>query len=316
MTADKLRQLRALKGVTQETAAEEIGISVRALAGYECGERIPRGEILTAIADYYGVSREELLLGSMKEKESGEQADDTDKNAIESASGTRKRNMRLIIIASAAIIALLVLDTVLFIVENLPVKNGDSSLGILPDWRNLAMALLTLLLAALFISGLTFSLLHRSKLPKKMFAVLLALSIACGAAGVTIGALLSKDAFFAGEARRGFVTYLRLDIQGDYNGNVTAKATNNFNLGFDTVQVKLGIYFSETFTENADGMTAVQTVVSEDLDIYKSVEITADTQSGGYWKAVAVYKTNGSGWRELETKTLHYDENGILIENE
>ena len=202
MTADKLRQLRALKGVTQETAAEEIGISVRALAGYERGERIPRGEILTAIADYYGVSREELLLGSMKEKESGEQADDTDKNAIESASGTRKRNMRLIIIASAAIIALLVLDTVLFIVENLPVKNGDSSLGILPDWRNLAMALLTLLLAALFISGLTFSLLHRSKLPKKMFAVLLALSIACGAAGITIGALLSKDAFFAGEARR------------------------------------------------------------------------------------------------------------------
>lgn len=66
MIADKLRQLRAMKGVTQETAAEKIGISVRALAGYERGERIPRGEILAAIADYYGVSREELLLDSLK----------------------------------------------------------------------------------------------------------------------------------------------------------------------------------------------------------------------------------------------------------
>ncbi len=309
MIADKLRQLRAMKGVTQETAAEKIGISARALAGYERGERIPRGEILAAIADYYGVSREELLLDSLKEKEFGK-CDAENKETETTVKEKRKRKALPIIIVSATIAVLLILDTVLFIVENLPVENGDSALGILPDWRNLAMALLTVLLAALFVSGLVFSLLHKSRLPKKIFAVLLAVTVACGAAAVTIGALLSKDAFFAGEARRGFVTYLRIDIQGDYNGNITAKATNNFNLGFDTVPVKLSLYFSETYTENAEEMTVKQTVSSDDLNIYDSIEINTSAVNG-YWKAVAVYKTNGSAWRELETDTLFFNESGV-----
>lgn len=309
MIADKLRQLRAMKGVTQETAAEKIGISVRALAGYERGERIPRGEILAAIADYYGVSREELLLDSLKEKEFGK-CDAENKETETTVKEKRKRKALPIIIVSATIAVLLILDTVLFIVENLPVENGDSALGILPDWRNLAMALLTVLLAALFVSGLVFSLLHKSRLPKKIFAVLLAVTVACGAAAVTIGALLSKDAFFAGDARRGFVTYLRIDIQGDYNGNITAKATNNFNLGFDTVPVKLNLYFSETYTENAEEMTVKQTVSSDDLNIYDSIEINTSAVNG-YWKAVAVYKTNGSAWRELETDTLFFNESGV-----
>ncbi len=309
MIADKLRQLRAMKGVTQETAAEKIGISVRALAGYERGERIPRGEILAAIADYYGVSREELLLDSLKEKEFGK-CDAENKETETTVKEKRKRKALPIIIVSATIAVLLILDTVLFIVENLPVENGDSALGILPDWRNLAMALLTVLLAALFVSGLVFSLLHKSRLPKKIFAVLLAVTVACGAAAVTIGALLSKDAFFAGDARRGFVTYLRIDIQGDYNGNITAKATNNFNLGFDTVPVKLSLYFSETYTENAEEMTVKQTVSSDDLNIYDSIEINTSAVNG-YWKAVAVYKTNGSAWRELETDTLFFNESGV-----
>ena len=309
MIADKLRQLRAMKGVTQESAAEKIGISVRALAGYERGERIPRGEILAAIADYYGVSREELLLDSLKEKEFGK-CDAENKETETTVKEKRKRKALPIIIVSATIAVLLILDTVLFIVENLPVENGDSALGILPDWRNLAMALLTVLLAALFVSGLVFSLLHKSRLPKKIFAVLLAVTVACGAAAVTIGALLSKDAFFAGDARRGFVTYLRIDIQGDYNGNITAKATNNFNLGFDTVPVKLSLYFSETYTENAEEMTVKQTVSSDDLNIYDSIEINTSAVNG-YWKAVAVYKTNGSAWRELETDTLFFNESGV-----
>lgn len=310
MIADKLRQLRALKGVTQETAAEKIGISVRALAGYERGERIPRGVILASIADYYGVSREELLLDSLKEKELGECDTKREENGTETVGEKRRRNARPIIIVSAAIVLLLVVDTVLFIVENLPVENGASSIGIISDWRNLAMALLVLLLAALFVSGLILSLRHKSKLAKRMFAIMLAFSVACGVAAVTIGALLSKDAFFAGEARRGFVTYLRIDIQGDYNGNITAKVTNNFNLGFDTVQVRLDLYFSGTNTDNAEEMTAVQTVYSDDLDIYKSIEVSAAAESG-YWKAVAVCKTNGSGWRELKTDTLLFNDSGV-----
>ena len=80
MIADKLKELRARKGLTREAAAEKIGISARTLANYERGERIPQGEILSSIADFYGVSREELLLDSLRERENldpqAEKADD------------------------------------------------------------------------------------------------------------------------------------------------------------------------------------------------------------------------------------------------
>lgn len=49
---NKLIELRG--GAPREVVANEIGVSVSALAMYEQGNRIPRDEIKIRIAQYYG----------------------------------------------------------------------------------------------------------------------------------------------------------------------------------------------------------------------------------------------------------------------
>lgn len=59
--AELLRELRSIKGVNQDTAAEACDISRVALARYETGQRIPLAGITARLADYYGVSVDYLL---------------------------------------------------------------------------------------------------------------------------------------------------------------------------------------------------------------------------------------------------------------
>lgn len=59
--AERLRELRNQKGVNQDVAAEACDISRIALARYETGQRVPRAEIVSRLADYYGVTVDYLL---------------------------------------------------------------------------------------------------------------------------------------------------------------------------------------------------------------------------------------------------------------
>lgn len=68
--ADRLRELRAQKGVNQDTAAEACGISRVGLARYETNQRIPQVKIAARLADYYGVSVHYLLGEEDTKKES------------------------------------------------------------------------------------------------------------------------------------------------------------------------------------------------------------------------------------------------------
>lgn len=349
MIADKLKELRARKGLTREAAAEKIGISARTLANYERGERIPQGEILGSIADFYGISREELLLDCLREKEFPEtipsrkddpltphteeqisaahapsekvigensptQLPDEEKTDEQAdTKSAKKRKMRAWVIAGSILIAFLLFDLTLFFIENLPVENGDSALGIVFDWRNLGIAFLILLLLLVTAFGI-FLLVHtRKEKPRRLFVFAVCLSLAGMVAAGSLSALLCKDAFFAPkEARRGFATYVRLDLQGDYQGNVTAQVTNNFTFGFDVVPVRIDLYFSESYTENTEEMALVQTVSADNLPIFERIRVSAAGQDG-YWRAQAVYKTNGSGWQELQTDTLHFDARGVKV---
>lgn len=56
LMASNLRALRAYRGVSQDAAAEGIGISSSMLQFYEAGKSIPSYETAWKIADYYGVS--------------------------------------------------------------------------------------------------------------------------------------------------------------------------------------------------------------------------------------------------------------------
>ena len=65
-------KLIALRGNrSQEEVAKALGISVSALSMYEQGNRIPRDEIKIRMADYYGISIEDLFLILLHTKREG-----------------------------------------------------------------------------------------------------------------------------------------------------------------------------------------------------------------------------------------------------
>ena len=61
MISEKLKKLRAERGLTQEAAAREIGISRTALESYETGRRVPKDAIKVKIANYYNADLVEIF---------------------------------------------------------------------------------------------------------------------------------------------------------------------------------------------------------------------------------------------------------------
>ena len=57
----KLKEIRKAKGISQEQAAADLGISVRALQNYEYGQREPNVAMIIKLAKYYGVTTDYLL---------------------------------------------------------------------------------------------------------------------------------------------------------------------------------------------------------------------------------------------------------------
>lgn len=58
---ERLRGLRNRRGITQNTAAEKIGLTGTGYRNYELGTRRPTFEILSQLADFYDVSADYLL---------------------------------------------------------------------------------------------------------------------------------------------------------------------------------------------------------------------------------------------------------------
>lgn len=57
----RLKELRKSKGISQEQAANELEISVRAYQNYEYGQREPNIEMINKLADLYNVTTDYLL---------------------------------------------------------------------------------------------------------------------------------------------------------------------------------------------------------------------------------------------------------------
>ncbi len=70
--SDKLRQLRAEKGISQAKLAEDIHISRSAVAKWENGLGLPSAESLKFLADYFDMSPEELIADPETERTSVE----------------------------------------------------------------------------------------------------------------------------------------------------------------------------------------------------------------------------------------------------
>ncbi len=59
--ADNLKRLRGKYGITQETLADFIGVSSQAVSKWERGDGFPEITLLPSIANYFGVSLDELM---------------------------------------------------------------------------------------------------------------------------------------------------------------------------------------------------------------------------------------------------------------
>jgi putative transcriptional regulator len=59
---EKLQALRGKK--SRQEVAEALRISISALQMYENGQRVPRDEVKIRIANYYGVSVEEIFFNN------------------------------------------------------------------------------------------------------------------------------------------------------------------------------------------------------------------------------------------------------------
>lgn len=57
----RLKEIRKSKNISQEQAANSLGISVRAYQNYEYEQREPNIEMINKLADFYGVTTDYLL---------------------------------------------------------------------------------------------------------------------------------------------------------------------------------------------------------------------------------------------------------------
>lgn len=70
---NNLKKLRKAKGITQEQLAEQLNVTRQAVSSWENGINQPDVETLTRLAEYFGVTVEELIYGK-KEGQAGRSA--------------------------------------------------------------------------------------------------------------------------------------------------------------------------------------------------------------------------------------------------
>lgn len=64
--AQNIKYLREQKGITQNEMANVFGISQSATGNWETGERKPNIEMIVRLADYFGVTLDDLVLKDLK----------------------------------------------------------------------------------------------------------------------------------------------------------------------------------------------------------------------------------------------------------
>lgn len=67
-----IKLLRTEKGINQEQLAEQLHVTRQAVSNWETGKTQPDIETLTQMAEYFGVSVEQLIYGKEYSKETGE----------------------------------------------------------------------------------------------------------------------------------------------------------------------------------------------------------------------------------------------------
>lgn len=61
--ADRIQQLRKMRGISQEALADQIGVSRQAVSKWESEQTVPDVEKVVMLSDYFGVTTDYLLKG-------------------------------------------------------------------------------------------------------------------------------------------------------------------------------------------------------------------------------------------------------------
>lgn len=111
----------------------------------------------------------------------------------------------------------------------------------------------------------------------------------------------------------GLMTQISISI-GSYSDSVWARAHNDFTLGFSTVQVYVYLYSSLEYEEDYTKMNLENSAYIGDLNINKTLEITAPIDGvQRYWKARVQYKLDNKSWTNNTTATYLINENGERV---
>ena len=72
-TREFLKALRKAKGLTQEEVAADLFLSPKTISRWESGLGIPDINIISSVAEFYGVTVDEILKGERNNKVNSEQ---------------------------------------------------------------------------------------------------------------------------------------------------------------------------------------------------------------------------------------------------
>lgn len=129
---------------------------------------------------------------------------------------------------------------------------------------------------------------------------------------VALETVESQD-FESDEVETRLLTAMALSI-GAENGEVYARLTNSFSLGFATVQVYLQLYSSMTFQSSYVNMTLESQIYDIDLNLNEVLRTAAPINGvQRYWMARAFYRIDLGEWKEKVTSVWLVDANGNSV---
>lgn len=113
---------------------------------------------------------------------------------------------------------------------------------------------------------------------------------------------------------RGVYVVVSVDLTGNGDGTVTARARNDFTLGTTVLAVKVELYASVDFPMDYTEMQKIAWNETYDLNIFDTLTATGPTRGRQkYWCARVLYNKDGEGWKTDVTPVILYDANGNKV---
>ena len=122
--ADRIQNLRKMKGISQEQLADEIGVSRQAVSKWESEQSMPDLEKTILMSEYFEVTTDYLLKGiePTKEKEHMTVGDVIDQKILTDTNGKRmKKIFRYVLWVFAGVLVVDLISLIIYvIVHGLP----------------------------------------------------------------------------------------------------------------------------------------------------------------------------------------------------